>query len=369
MNEEIAQRQRRRFILISLAIPAALIAFFLLSTQRDCGSIIRSKEYREEIVRFTAADGVSIEATLSEPRDDPSAAILLVGDHALDRDWNSGAVGLDAAARIAAELALTHGSIVLRYDGRASRASEASLESRHDLDLITLDAINAWRLLLKHRRAKLSAGVQGGGILAHGEGCAIALAAVRQLRREDWPPRLALVSCWPVENYLQLWGERLLWNLERTAPPAASVEQARQEWQAFFQSGLAADPRAPDTSADLQVFRSALGEIKRRESSGFLKQARAMTMAADLAYFQRNGGKLRFFAPEYDEEAPPTRRRPENFAGHKFETIAGADHFLLQSDCRREGLALAWRRLRPNQALAAEAAAVFRWLSGQVRDQ
>ena len=166
---------------------------------------------------------------------------------------------------------------------------------------------------------------------------------------------------------LDLWGERLLWNLQRSGASQEVLRRASETWRTFrvrWPHGQLPDDRA--TPADLQIFLAALRELQSPGWENFRQQSTQLRPRLLLADYGRRNGRWRFFPGEFDEELPEQQRLAASaIASCRPETLRGADHFLLETDRRREGLPLAWQRWRSNRGLASDVSRLTAWLSFQ----
>ncbi|MBL8021461.1 MAG: alpha/beta hydrolase [Leptospirales bacterium] len=253
----------------------------------------------------------------------PGRTVIILPDPGLDRAFNSRAVKSNTGDELAgAILALRPDVAVIRYDQRGTGRSPG------DSRMTSLD-------MLRNDLVAFAAKATGKTtIIAHGDSCATALYARRQLKVDQW----ILVSCAYSGTLLENWAQRFFQNMENSGVDQKTISRCKSEW-ADWNAALdlilsarerpAVIPAQDGDSPDLLVFREALRELawERRE---WTRQAAGFKVLASMQEIKN----VSIFWPEYDLVMPASDRAAmsRSKVGPLIRPLPQSEFFLLQTD-------------------------------------
>ena len=361
----------RKVVITTLAVPFVLLVGYLLLVRVYTPDTIPADfEYRSQDLTVSAADGARIAATLHHVQNDTAEIrplVVFVGERSLDRDWNSKSFSFRSGARLARILGGA-GFHSIRYDHRGTGDTQASLQTRLDLELMINDVGSVARAGIAQLQSMQtnpndSSEIQNIFFLAHDSGCAETLAALASSQNQ--PTGVILLSCDAAPTALDQWGEKLLFNMQRQGVDATVLDQARAEWQEFARTNqlplsMQFQEIAPAVKPppDLIAFREAVRYMASEKMDHFRGVAKSIAIQTRIESLVQRGVPVLHMIGEFDEELPPTsighttdfaRDLSKKYGGQSYEfvVIPRMNHFLKEQDEAVQGPGLLLERMRP----------------------
>ena len=318
--------------------------------------------FSESEFRVYSADGRRVEGTLALPGNVPAGEarslripagrpyVVLVSDRGLDRDWNSAGVYFRTGERLARFWA-SHGNPVARFDPRGTgseggRRRHFSLQSQAEDLMAVIRAVEQPSAALPRSPRRTVPGSRA-VLVAHGEGCVVALIAVHRL--ELRPNRLMLVGCGFRGTYLELWGSLILSNMRKAGAGRAALDTAAARMKRFLSEPFPKTARpapvapgrtpegrqasGPEKNPDLAGFESALEFLRGPMAKEWTREAAVFSFVSELRFALGVSLPVRVFLPEYDSELEPGVAQDLHSAigprsGFEIRPLRAANHFL-----------------------------------------
>ena len=156
-------------------------------------------------------DASLLRGTVSQPMELPRGRVLLLASSNLDRDWTQGGKGFPVGRILARRLAGL-GFLSIRFDQRGTGKTRQSGRNYGAPENQARDA----RRVLEHLEKTNSVQTPTGLpflILAHGDGCAVALRLLNRTKRKT--ESVLFTGCSVNGNLLDQWLGRILSNMQR----------------------------------------------------------------------------------------------------------------------------------------------------------
>ncbi len=302
----------RTLIAFTFIIPVIILLLYGAVSLLHLGEREYPLKIREKNHLLYGADGTTLPLTLTTPSAEETlpGAVLMVPDRKLDRDWNARGVSFETGRDIARMLS-GNGMPVIRYDQRESGDSILSGTNYSDME----NTSSAFQVLYNYATEELGYDPASMVLIGHGDGCMSLLRAVNrfQLRAR----RIVLLGCAYKGTLLESWGERILYNMEKTGADPEVRKRARQElrlWLARMEGHpLPEMPSHADEKMenhpDIMGFRKALEYMESAKMLSFTEQAAKLDFEKELRKVLQSRHPVTHLVGAMDDELPPEEIR------------------------------------------------------------
>ena len=347
-----------------------IFALWLLYRFYTPAEFLGAHEVKTEEFRLYGDDGITIMGEFNRPLgvNDPHF-LFFISDYKLDRNWNSQALKFRTGERLK-NIFSSRGVLTAGFDQRATGDSGGQNPLGRP-NRLTADFI------LVFEKAVNLAGFRPGNfsILAHGDGCLLALKAVNRYKLK--PANIFLTSCAFSGSLLESWTRRILENMRRARVKPSLLTQARHEADLWLMEkpfastppgtfGPFADmeksagdssPRA-EIHKDLAAFRNSLYTLQSKHNISWTRQAADLNFETELTLIMKNSrARIYHFLGTMDEEiSAGAVNQVEDLAArlknskrrYRLISLPNTNHFLkLQPERSGGGLSTTWNRINP----------------------
>ncbi len=347
-----------RFILLTLSIPICfLFTCLLFFSFYEPPLLLGSDGLKSEKKEIYGIDGVKIAFTHSYPQKRMKAKkslVIFISDFQLDRNWNSSAFSFQSGYFLGKTLT-SFGIEVIRYDHRGVGKSIYHSETKYNFELKAQDL----RYIHAYAHQKKSDNLI---FLAHGNNaCLLLLYSLKRWKLSH--DGMILLSCGGEGDGIELWEDKLFFNMARRGVDDKIITQAKGEWESMKKDQKGKRIMKTYFSPDMKAFGVATKFFFSSAWESFRKELRNKKFLAMLVKQIEQKKPILHITAQYDEERSPKHKKETlQFANqmkknnsfnrlYRFVKIKNCDHFFKEQKTIPTGFGLVLARYNPFRTL------------------